>query len=50
LVKDNNIGKLVPMTHFSNKIDNISIDDLINYNSLNSEGISIGQEIVVGNK
>ena len=29
---------------------NISIDDLINYNSLNSEGISIGQEIVVGNK
>ena len=29
LVKDNNIGKLVPMTHFSNKIDNISIDDLL---------------------
>ena len=29
---------------------NISIDDLINYNNLNSEGISIGQEIVVGNK
>jgi len=26
---------------------NVSIDDLINYNRLNSEGISIGQEIIV---
>jgi LysM repeat protein len=26
---------------------NVSLDDLINYNSLNSEGISIGQEIIV---
>jgi len=30
LVKDNNIGKIVPMTHFSNKVENISIDDLLN--------------------
>ena len=29
---------------------NISIDDLIKYNELNSEGIRVGQEIVVGNK
>tara|TARA_Y100000758_G_scaffold168260_1_gene119556 strand:- start:20 stop:199 length:180 start_codon:yes stop_codon:yes gene_type:complete len=29
---------------------NISVDDLIKYNRLNSEGISIGEEIVVGNK
>ena len=29
---------------------NISIDDLINYNNLDSEGITIGQQIVVGNK
>ncbi len=29
LVKDNNIGKPIPMAQFSNKIDNISIDDLL---------------------
>jgi len=29
---------------------NISIDDLIKYNELNSEGIRVGQEIIVGNK
>ena len=31
LVKDNNIGKVVPMTHFSNEVDNISIDDLLDF-------------------
>ena len=29
LVKDSNIGKLIPMVQLSNKIDNISIDDLL---------------------
>ena len=29
LVKDNNIGKLVPMIEFSNKVEKISIDDLL---------------------
>ena len=29
LVKDNNIGKLIPMTYFSNKTDSISIDKLL---------------------
>tara|TARA_B100000029_G_scaffold246422_1_gene243384 strand:+ start:8899 stop:9672 length:774 start_codon:yes stop_codon:yes gene_type:complete len=29
---------------------NISIEDLINYNNLDSEGIAIGQQIIVGNK
>ena len=29
LVRDDNIGKLVPMTYFSNKTDNVSIDDLL---------------------
>ena len=29
LVKDNNIGKLVPMTRFVSKVSNISIDDLL---------------------
>ena len=29
---------------------NISIDDLINYNNLDSEGITIGEQIIVGDK
>jgi len=29
LVKDNNIGKLVPMTRFLSEVNNISIDDLL---------------------
>ena len=29
LVKDNNVGRLVPMARFSKKVDNVSIDELL---------------------
>jgi LysM repeat protein len=29
---------------------NVSIDDLINYNNLDSDGITIGEQIIIGDK